>query len=964
MEHLVQADAEIARGRFSAALEHLAELQPRQRSRHYLPYNLSTAEALQQTGQNERAGRMAAAGLRAGDRTRTTDARCLTIMARSAFESGQVKRSAQLFQKAHAAAERAHDGELTARILLDMLASLADWLPAADAARLVKQCERAATYSGHPHAAARFHIVSAEQRAREGLLDQAASHLRRGEIFLRANPNIWMASQLHLTHAALHAWKRDSVAGALAARKALACARQAGHVGAVAGANVQLAHIHLMEGRFRRAARRCRDGLLRDSGPFTVRVRLLELLAQVELAQGRWPACEALLLRLQDVLPRDTGLHWSWHDIAIHVTTARLQLQRREWRAGLSTCEAGATVADERNDQLQGAVLRVLAADALIEMERLQEAADWIDQAAQQAKKLPLAIRTQIDRARAALLARTAGAEAARRRFEIALRVLAAAGDAAARMDAAASFLRTMRPVDEQLCSRILGHPANLEPLIEDSLPGSRTRRPQFGQTAPSPWPVPLAHALPLIDLGERATLLAREVFVLLRESGCAASLAIIEQRNKRITGVGAHEGWTAEQAAQAARKPNGAVVLPAGRANGCDLSVVVAPRTDAWSQAVVRDIRAVVEGARMLESVRAHERDKPPVWLPDLPPAREDGVFASASMTRLLTRALRIAASDEPVLIVGETGTGKEVVARFIHKHSSRAEKEFTAFNCSEVPAGMAESVLFGHRSGAYTGATQDYGGVIRGAQDGTLLLDEVADLDSSVQPKLLRFLDRGDVHPLGAQKPVHVDVRIIAATNRAIDQRMRDGAFREDLYFRLNIMRIDIPPLRERREEIPVLVHHFLRRLGAVRGIPNLTVTDEVLDELQRHDWPGNVRQLENHVRRLAALATDEVVTSSALTAYDATDGGDGSANEGGKAEAPTAADVPGSDHLRVRTDQPLAAAVAQVERALIGRALTDAGGNAAAAARMLGLSRRGLQLKRQRLGIGEINVVKGVD
>ena len=959
MEHLVQADAEIARGRFRAALEHLAALRPQQRSRHYLTYNLSTAEARQLAGQNERARRLAVAGLRSADRTHATDARCLTVLARADFDDGLIKRSTQQFRKARAAAEQVRDGELTARILLDMLASVADWLPASDTASLVTQCERAATYAGHPHAAAQFHGVVAERRVREGLVDQTASHLRMGEMFLHASPNVWLRGQLHLTAAMLHAARRESVAGALQARKALACARQAGHAGTLGDANVELARIHLTEGRFRQAARRCRDGLEQTSGPFAARVKLLDLLAQVELAQGRWPACDALLARMQDALPCDAGLHPSRHDTAILVTRARLQLQRREWRAALATCETGAAAAGERNDRLQSTVLHVLAADALIELERPREAAEWIDRAAQQAGAMTLAVRTQVERARAALLARTAGAGTARRRFDIALRVLAVEGDTGARMDAAASFLRTVRPADEQLHRKVRGHPANLGPLVEDSLAGAGGSG--SGQPVLHGGPVPLAHAAPLIDLGERAALLAREVFVLLRESGCAAALAVIEQRDKRITGVHAHHGWTADQAAQAARKPNGAVVLPAGRANGCDLSVVVEPRGDTRSQAVVRDVRAVVEGARVLEAVRGRERARPPLWLPDLPPAREDGVFASAAMTRLLARARRIAASDEPVLIVGETGTGKEVVARFIHKHSSRSRREFTAFNCAEVPAGMAESVLFGHRSGAYTGATQDYGGVIRGAQHGTLLLDEIADLEASVQPKLLRFLDRGDVHPLGAQKPVHVEVRIIAATNRAIDRRLRDGAFREDLYFRLNIMRLDIPPLRARREEIPVLVHHFLRRFGAARDMPHLTVTDEVLDALYRHDWPGNVRQLENHIRRLAALAGGDVVTGSGLAATDTARGGNGTVNERGESAAETLAGAPGMRRVQVRTDQPLADAVAQVERALIGRALAEAGGNAAAAARALGVSRRGLQLKRQRLGIGEIDVPK---
>ena len=951
MEHLAQADAEIARGRFRAALEHLAELHPRQRSPHYLSCNLSTAETLQLTGENDRARRLAAAGLRAAGRTRMTDTRALAILARAAFDNGQVLRSARLFEKAHAAAERAQDPELAATILLDRVATVGDWLPAADAERAVTQCERAAAFAGHPHVGARVQVVIAVLRLRRGRADGVAAHLRTAELLLRASPNPWLEAQLHLARAMLHASRREAAAGAGQARKALACARKSGHAVTLGSAKAELAHIHLTEGRFQRAAARCRDGLEQASGLFPVRLRLLALLAQAELAQGRWSDCDKLLARLQHALPRDAGLHWSRHDLEMQVTRARLRLARREWPAALSTCQSGLEMAGERRDRLHAAVLRVLGADALIAMDRLQQAAEWIDRAERQSEPLAIAVRAQVERVRAALLARSAGAETARRRFDVALRVLAAEGDTPARMDAAASFLRTVNPVDEQLRREVRQRSGNLAPLIERAAAGAATGRQAAGAPARGGWPVPLAHAAPLMQLGERPALLARELFVLLRDAGCAASIAILERRDERIEGVQAYAGCTPAEAARAAGRRSGGVLIPVGGADGRNLAVVVVPREDALSRAVVRDVEAVAHSARTLASVRARERAGSSGWASGPPPARDDGVFASESMIRLLAQACRIAASDEPVLIVGETGTGKEVVARLIHKFSPRADREFTAFNCAEVPAGMAESVLFGHRSGAYTGATQNYGGVIRGAAGGTLLLDEVADLASSVQPKLLRFLDRGDVHPLGEQKPVHVDVRIIAAANRAIDERLRDGRLREDLYFRLNVMRLDIPPLRERREEIPVLVRHFLRRFGAARGMPDLAVSDDVLDELHRHHWPGNVRQLENHVRRLAALATDDVVTSSGLAGTAAAGGGEG------EGAAPETA----PDALRVRADQPLAEAVAEVEEALIRRALAEAGGNASAAARRLGVSRRGLELKRRRLGIGEIDAPK---
>lgn len=956
MEHLAQADAEFARGRFRAALEHLTKLQPRQSSRYYLPHNLALSEALLQTGETERARRLAVASMRADGRTLVTDARALCIQARAACAAGQVKRSVRLFQRARAAADRARDGSLAAMILLDTLASIGDWLSTADCREILARCERTAMHSGEPHAAVRYHLIVAGLRTRHGLPGQAASHLRLAEILLHASPNLWLEGQLHLTHATVHTALRELSAGARQARKALACARRSGHAGTVGGANAVLAHIHLMTGRFRQAASRCRRGLRAATGLFGARARLLELVAAIEFAQGHWSKCNTQLAYLQQMLPVDAGLHASRHDVVLQVLRARLGLQRRQWPAALSACESGIAVADDRRDRPHGTVLRVLGVDALIEMERLHDAAEWIERASQQSESMPLAIRVQVERARAALLIRTTGADAARRRFGVALRILAAEGEAEARVDAAASYLRTVDPVDECLRRQVRQNPADLSPIIEDAASGAGTARLAAGASARSAQPLPLAHAAPLFDLTEKPELFARELFALLRESGCAAAIAILESRDDRVSGVLAHAGCTAEEAIRAGKSGNGAVVLAAGGARGRDLSVVVTPHEDAHSRADVRDIRATVLGARTLAPDGVRERPSSTGWLPALPAARDDGVFASAGMTRLLARARRIAAGDEPVLIVGETGTGKEVFARLIHKLSPRAHKDFTAFNCSAMPAGMAESVLFGHRSGAYTGATRDFGGVIRGAGGGTLLLDEVADLDPSVQPKLLRFLDRGDIHPLGEQRPLHVDVRIIAATNGAIDDHLRDGKLREDLYFRLNVMRLEIPPLRERREEIPVLVHHFLKRFGAARGIPALTVTDHVLDELQRHDWPGNVRQLQNHIRRLAALATDDVVASSGLTAGEFADL---ETSEDAAADTPADPGEPTADQLQVRVDQPLSDAVAQVERALIGRALFDAGGNASAAARRLGVSRRGLQLKRKRLGIGEMGV-----
>jgi DNA-binding NtrC family response regulator len=321
--------------------------------------------------------------------------------------------------------------------------------------------------------------------------------------------------------------------------------------------------------------------------------------------------------------------------------------------------------------------------------------------------------------------------------------------------------------------------------------------------------------------------------------------------------------------------------------------------------------------------------------------------------MLRLLATARQVAPGGEAILITGETGTGKEMLARVIHKYSARADRDFVPFNCTSVPKDMVESQLFGHRRGAFTGAQDDAPGVLRAADGGTLLLDEVGDLESSVQPKLLRFLEGQEVHPLGEPKPVKVDVRVIAATNADIDELVSDGRFREDLFYRLNIIRLDVPPLRERREEIPPLVYHFLRRFGAERGLPHLKMTDPALKCLLLYEWPGNVRRLANVVRRAVALVGGNDPIGPELLPPEIIEAGRVMASAVSAPHVRLTVD----NEIRIRADQPLRSAVDTLERAMMEQALAAAGGNSAAAARALGISRKGFYLKRQRLNIPDL-------
>jgi len=317
--------------------------------------------------------------------------------------------------------------------------------------------------------------------------------------------------------------------------------------------------------------------------------------------------------------------------------------------------------------------------------------------------------------------------------------------------------------------------------------------------------------------------------------------------------------------------------------------------------------------------------------------------VCSSEPMLDLIKTIRRVAASTVTVLLTGETGVGKELFARALHLASPRSERVFLPFNCGTVPRDLIDSQLFGHRRGSFTGAHADAIGVIRSAAGGTLFLDEIGEMAIETQPKLLRFLEAGEILPLGETKPQTVDVRIVAATNANLDQMVADGRFREDLYYRLNVIRINIPPLRERREEIPALVEHFLDKFGRELQKPMMRIADETLEYLVLYRWPGNVRQLANELRRMAALSEPGAVLMPAHLSDDIV---------ASRKTVPVGQAPRGFSEVVTRIDQPLSAAVEHIERAAIQRALAMTDGNLVEAARMLGLSRKGLYLKRHRL------------
>jgi DNA-binding NtrC family response regulator len=310
--------------------------------------------------------------------------------------------------------------------------------------------------------------------------------------------------------------------------------------------------------------------------------------------------------------------------------------------------------------------------------------------------------------------------------------------------------------------------------------------------------------------------------------------------------------------------------------------------------------------------------------------------VWRGDAMQRLMAQITRVAASGARVCILGETGTGKELVARTIHERSARAGGAFVTLNCAAVPAELIESELFGHEKGSFTGAAQRHVGKFEQADQGTIFLDEIGDMPLAMQAKLLRVLEEGEVERIGGEKPVSVNVRVIVATHRDLEARVREEKFRQDLFHRIYVFPLLLPPLRERREDIPALAAHFATQISAQNGWKPVPFSPEALEALQAHPWPGNVRELRNMVERLMLLASDGQVDLDTV-----------------QSALPKTSPGSPSPHFAI-SSATLSDRVDAFEREVILAELKRSHSNVSLAAKTLGLERSHLYKKAEQLGI----------
>ncbi|MCL4786722.1 MAG: sigma-54 dependent transcriptional regulator [Verrucomicrobia bacterium] len=330
--------------------------------------------------------------------------------------------------------------------------------------------------------------------------------------------------------------------------------------------------------------------------------------------------------------------------------------------------------------------------------------------------------------------------------------------------------------------------------------------------------------------------------------------------------------------------------------------------------------------------------------------------VGRSEAMQQVFKLIGQLAASDATALITGESGTGKELVARAIYHHSQRSQRAFLAVNCAAIPEQLLESELFGHERGAFTGATMQRLGKFEQCDKGTIFLDEIGDMTPATQTKILRVLQSGTFERVGGNTPIRVDVRVIAATNKPLEQAVAARQFREDLFYRLNVVRIHIPPLRERREDIPLLVNYFLKKLAHDQKQPPRSVATSVIKALEKYHWPGNVRELENAIRHAHVMAKGDAILLSDLP---------NEISGQGSGSAPTTSATPGegttSDTaalarqlFQLARREPKLKIIPFVERELVIQALKETTNNQVHAAKLLGITRATLRKRIEKFGI----------
>ena len=710
---------------------------------------------------------------------------------------------------------------------------------------------------------------------------------------------------------------------------------------------------------------------------------IMDSLGELKILRGEFAEAKDLLQRAMDLAKERKR---EWYELQAMRNLARCTLAEGDAeKAGTIACDAldlSARIGDKHYANMAGLVL----AESLLLRKRFGECENRLQIIEENDPTSDFFVLGNIQRIRGLGAAEEGDVELAVHHFNRSLTIFEAAGDVY--HTAFSNFLiGSNLPADQQ--ERAVMHLTKAREVfgrlgireytdLADEKIAQLKEAPAIAKAAPVRRTHSVVSQLLMVRLAEATAsreLLFRELVAVLQQESPAKKIIIAEPNGDRKLAPFITHGYSPEDSTQTVRKFEGAKEKGDEKAfaRGKNISVLHLKPSNAdhaylflqpGSAATLNDgsqiqplLRVVELGMDVIalrekDTAAPIEQESSPFTSNSLMPGF---IHSSPAMTSLVEEVYKIRSSDVTVLVTGESGTGKELVSRAIHTMSNRKDKVFVPFNCTAVPKELAEGHLFGYRKGAFTGAVTDSPGIIRAADGGTLFLDEIGDLPLDVQPKLLRFLQEGEVQPIGEKRPIKVDVRVIAATNMPLEEKVSDGTFREDLYYRLNVIRLRVPPLRERRSEIPPMVNYYINHYSARFGKRDVTFTPQTIDLLMVCDWEGNVRQLCNEVQRIIARAVDgEVITPDDLSPELRRAARPISAYSGDKVVPIASYDSPFAPFAQIPQGGTLEQAVSELEMQMIKSSLARHNWNISRVAAELGLTRRGLYLKLSRYGI----------
>jgi DNA-binding NtrC family response regulator/tetratricopeptide (TPR) repeat protein len=824
------------------------------------------------------------------------------------------------FERAVHFARKANDSREICEAQLGLLAAKVDCFGPTAVGTLMTEAFRSVQAAGDPHLLALLHFRVAVLEGRRGATDVARRHIELALSLLQKTANPWIESSVLITATAVSFVSADLVGALAHAERALALSRSCGAFFNELASLCNASQICVVLGRFDEASRYL-EAAEPSAGdiPF-LRFCLYDTKAQLQLATGDLVGCKDTLDVLTSRNAQDAESDRSFPQLESIATRIRLLQRQGHLDDAQKMAEDTAAAAQGRGERGLATTFQILRADILVGLGRIDEAAAITKHEAVAANRTgvdSLSVRAELEHVRGKILHKSGASQEAMRVLERSVRIHASIGHLLARDAAIATMDQVM----------------------------AQTEAAQAGDKDQPVLPTPELPNAGLIEslaclsaFAGQPDLMATEAYAVVLASTAAKRLALLVKKSTGQTILREHNWPDAADSHDA----DGVMTFSLGTTKGCEFVLLVEPMADLLAYSCLAGLDALIHAAVVREEYQRERLHQGSVWPVEIYSERPGPLFNGQRMSEVCAQAMKVAKSPLTILLTGETGVGKEVLAKEIHRLSFRAEQEFQPIVCAAMAGGLLESQLFGHKKGSFTGATEDFPGVIRGAQGGTLFLDEIGELTTDLQIKLLRFLESKEIHPLGELRPLKVDVRIIAATNANLQQMVHDGKFREDLFYRLNVATFYIPPLRERREEIPSLVQHFLAQYSQQNHKPMPRVSNESLEYLLLYHWPGNVRELRNEMERLAGMvdAAGTIVPNDLKPQI--------------LAARKTSPAVPSMHALTVGTNQTLTEAVEQLEKEMISRVLNGYKGNLADAARALGITRKGLYHKRQRFGM----------